>query len=180
MNSKTRTVLVGTLVLALLTSALTFATITPTQQAAAQLGGLGGGATALSGNATMPTGNGSSMKALVLASAILKEKIKLALDKAILNATKEAGPDAVLLGAKLTIDGDNVVYKVASIKDGRIHVVKIDPDNGKILGVKDLALLDLLKAIGGQYTGQVDPDNLDTLRMLADHPLLRGFLAGAH
>jgi hypothetical protein len=116
--------------------------IIPTQQVAAQMPGN------QTGNATGGTQTATTagkLKALDLASEILAMKVKIKMAQAIQTATEELGPDAHIVKAELTTSGDDVVYKVIGLKEGRIYVVTIDPVDGNRLDSKNFSLRELIE-----------------------------------
>jgi hypothetical protein len=119
--------------------------ILPAQQVTAQIGNQTGNATG--GNQT--AGTIGKLKVLDLATEILETKVQVKLLQALQSAVDQLGPDAHIVRAELTISGDDVVYKVVGISEGRIHIITIDPVDGAVLDSKNFSLRELLAMHGG-------------------------------
>ena len=146
---------VGAGVLVLLTGVLSVG-ILPAQQVTAQMGNQTGNATG--GNETATTAG--KLKALDLASEILATKVKIKMLQALQTATEELGPDAHIVKAELTVSGDDVVYKVVGLKEGRIYVVTIDPMDGTRLDSKNFSLRELIEMHRGGEIGHMGMDGM--------------------
>src|SRR4029078_9181180 len=71
-------------------------------------------------------GNATSLgklKALDIATDILQTKVKVKLAQALQSAVGDLGPDAQIVKAEFALSGDDVVYKVIGLKQGRIYTV---------------------------------------------------------
>jgi hypothetical protein len=120
-----------------------------------------------SSNMTQQGGNATSLgklKALDILTDILQPKVKVKLAQALQTAVSELGPDAQILRAELTVSGDDVVYKVVGLKQGRIYAVTIDPVDGKMLESKNFSLRELHDLA---QRGPLDHSMMDT--MMAMH-----------
>jgi hypothetical protein len=83
------------------------------------------------------------LKALDIVTDILQTKVKIKILQALQTAVQELGPDAHIVRAELATDGDDVVYEVIALKEGRIYKVTIDPVDGGMLGSKNFSLREL-------------------------------------
>jgi len=107
------------------------------------------------------------LKALDIATDILQTKIKVKLAQALQSAVSDLGPDAQIIRAGLTLSGDDVVYKVIALKQGRIFTVTIDPVDGKMLETKNFSLRELHELA---QRGELDHSMMDT--MMAMHGMM--------
>ena len=83
------------------------------------------------------------LKALDVITDVLAAKVKIKIAQALQTATEQLGPDAHIIRAELTTDGDNVVFEVIGLKDGRIYKVTVDPVDGAVLENKNFSLREL-------------------------------------
>ena len=123
-----------------------------------------------SSNMTQPGGNVTSLgklKALDIATDVMQTKVKVKLAQALQTAVTDLGPDAQVLRAELTVSGDDVVYKVIGLKQGRIYTVTIDPVDGSKLESKNFSLRELHDLA---QRGQLDHSMMDT--MMAMHGMM--------
>jgi hypothetical protein len=115
---------------------------------------------------TTQSGNTTSLgklKALDIATDILQTKVKVKLAQALLTAVQQLGPDAQILKGELTLSGDDVVYKIVALKEGRIYTVTIDPVDGRMLESKNFTLRDLQNL---RERGVLDHSMMDSMMMM--------------
>jgi hypothetical protein len=89
-------------------------------------------------NQTLPPNLSNFTASIPLASSlfdVFKSKIVVTLADAITNATKSLGPNSTALSGSVQTERGFLIYKIAVLdsKDNTIHMILVDPANGKVL-----------------------------------------------